>query len=88
MERCPFEVGVSPKIRETVGVFELPNESLTQSVMTYCDVDRAEAQLRITEARWNVYALIEQAHERNSDVPPDVIDALVEKAREATPAQQ
>ena len=51
--------------------------------MTYCDVDRAEARLRIAEARRNVYTLIEQAHERNSDVPPDVINALVEEAREA-----
>ncbi len=64
------------------------DESLTQSVMTYCDVDRAEAQLRIAEARRNVYSLIEQAHERNADVPPDVIDALVEEAREATQDQR
>ncbi len=64
------------------------DESLTQRVMTYCDVDRAEARLRIAEARRNVYTLIEQAHERNSDVPPDVIDALVEEAREATRDQQ
>jgi hypothetical protein len=46
-------------------------------------VDRSEAQLRIAEARQNVYTLVEQAHGRNSDVPPDVIDALVEEAREA-----
>ncbi len=59
------------------------DESLLQRVMTHCDVDRAKARLRIAEARQNVYALIEQAHEHNSDVPPDVIDALVEEAREA-----
>jgi hypothetical protein len=43
---------------------------------------------RIADARQNVYALVEQVHERNPDVPPDVIDALVEEAREATRGQQ
>jgi prevent-host-death family protein len=60
------------------------DDSLIQQVVTYCGVGRDEARLRIAEARQNVYALVEQAHERNPDVPPDVIDALVEEAREAT----
>jgi len=35
-------------------------------------------------ARQNIYTLVEQAHERNPEVSPDVIDVLVEEAREAT----
>ncbi len=35
-------------------------------------------------ARQNIYMLVKQAHECNPDVSPDVIDALVEEAREAT----
>jgi len=34
------------------------------------------------------FRLVEQAHERNPDVPPDVIDVLVEEAREATQGRQ
>lgn len=45
-------------------------------------------RLRVAKARQNVYTLVEQAHERNPDVPPDVINALVEEAREATRDQQ
>ena len=59
------------------------DEVLIQQVMMYCDVGHDEAYLRVAEARQNVYALIEQAHERNPDIPPDVIDVLVEEAREA-----
>ena len=57
------------------------DEPLIQQMMTYCGVNREAARLRITEARQNVYLLVEQAHERNPDVLPEVIDALVEKAR-------
>ncbi|MCD6555039.1 MAG: type II toxin-antitoxin system Phd/YefM family antitoxin [Anaerolineae bacterium] len=64
------------------------DEELIQQVVTRCGVSRDEARLRIAEARQNVYALVEQAHERNPDVPPDVIDALVEDAREATRGQR
>jgi PHD/YefM family antitoxin component YafN of YafNO toxin-antitoxin module len=64
------------------------DESLTERVMAYCGVDRGEARLRIAEARQNVYTLVEQAHEHNPDVPPDVIDSLVEEAREASQSQQ
>lgn len=63
-------------------------ETLTERVMTYCDVDRDEARLRIADARQNVYTLVGQAHKRNPDVPPDVIDALVEEARETAQGQQ
>lgn len=63
------------------------DDSLIQQVVTYCGVDRDEARLRIAEARQNVYTLVEQAHGRNPDVPPDVIDTLVEEAREATQGQ-
>ncbi|MEA3339223.1 MAG: type II toxin-antitoxin system prevent-host-death family antitoxin [Chloroflexota bacterium] len=59
------------------------DESLIEQVMAYSDVTRDEAQLRVAEARQNVYALVEQAHERNPNVPPDVVDVLVEEAREA-----
>jgi prevent-host-death family protein len=59
-------------------------EALIQQVMAYQDISRDEAQLRIAEARQNAYALVEQVHEHNPDVPPDVIDALVKEAREAT----
>jgi len=60
------------------------DEALVQQVVARCDVGRDEAQLRIAEARQNVYALVEQAHQRNPDVPPEIIDVLVEEAREAT----
>ena len=63
------------------------DDSLIQQVVTYCGVGRDEARLRIAEARQNVYALVAQAHERNPDVPSDVIDALVEEARETTQGQ-
>lgn len=63
------------------------DELLLQKIVTYCGVSREEARLRIAEARRNVYALVERAHERNPDVPPDVIDTLVEEAREATKGQ-
>ena len=64
------------------------DEPLIQQIAACSGVSRDEAQLRIAEARQNVYALVEQAHERNPDVPPDVIDALVEEAREATQGQR
>jgi len=64
------------------------DEALIQQVMTYCDVNSDEARLRIAEARQNVYTLVEQAHERNPDVPPDVIDVLVEEARELAQGQR
>ena len=64
------------------------DEALVRQVMMCCNVNRDEARLRIAEARQNVYALVEQAHERNPDVPPDVIDILVEEAREATKDQR
>ena len=64
------------------------DEPLIQQIMMCCEVNRDEARLRIAEARQNVYALVEQAHERNPDVPPDVIDVLVEEAREATQGRQ
>lgn len=60
------------------------DETLIQQVVARSDVSRGEAHRRIAEARQNVYALVKQAHERNPDVSPDVIDALVEEAREAT----
>jgi prevent-host-death family protein len=60
------------------------DEALVQQVVARCDVGRDEARLRIAEARQNVYALVEQAHQRNPDVPPEIIDVLVEEAREAT----
>jgi len=60
------------------------DEALVQQVVARCDVGRDEAQLRIAEARQNVYALVEQAHQRNPNVPPEIIDVLVEEAREAT----
>ena len=58
------------------------DEALIHQVVARCGISRDEARLRIAEARQNVYALVEQAHERNPNVPPDVIDALVEDARE------
>jgi prevent-host-death family protein len=63
------------------------DEALIQQVMTSSGVSREEARLRVAEARQNVYTLVEQAHERNPDVPPDVIDVLVEEAREGTQGQ-
>ncbi|MEA3395950.1 MAG: type II toxin-antitoxin system prevent-host-death family antitoxin [Chloroflexota bacterium] len=57
------------------------DEPLIQQVTTHCDVNREAARLRIAEARQNVYTLVEQAHERNPDIPPEVIDTLVEEAR-------
>ena len=63
------------------------DEALIQQVMTRSGVSRDEARLRVAEARQNVYTLVEQAHERNPDVPPDVIDVLVEEAREGTQGQ-
>jgi len=60
------------------------DETLIQQVVARSGVSRDEACLRIAEARQNVYALVEQAHKRNPDVPSDVIDVLVEEAREAT----
>ena len=64
------------------------DEPLIQQVMARSGVSHDEAQLRIAEARQNVYTLVGQAHERNPDVPPDVINALVEEAREATRDQR
>ena len=64
------------------------DELLIQRLVAYSGVNRDEARLRIAEARQNVYALVEQAHEHNPDVPPDVIDALVEEAREAMQSQE
>mgnify|MGYP001075739486 CR=1 FL=1 len=64
------------------------DEALIQQVVARSGVSRNEAHLRIAEARQNVYTLVEQTHERNPDVPPDVIDALVEEAREATRDQR
>ena len=64
------------------------DEPLIQQVVACSGASHDEAQLRIAEARQNVYALVEQAHERNPDVPSDVINALVEEAREATRGQQ
>ena len=64
------------------------DETLIRQVVARSGVSRDEARLRIAKARQNVYALVGQAHERNPDVPPDVIDALVEEAREATRDQQ
>ncbi|MBL7063749.1 MAG: type II toxin-antitoxin system Phd/YefM family antitoxin [Anaerolineae bacterium] len=63
------------------------DEALIQQVMTRSGVSRDEARLRVAEARQNVYTLVEQAHERNPDIPPDVIDVLVEEAREGTQGQ-
>jgi len=63
------------------------DEALIQQVITRSGVSRDEARLRVAEARQNVYTLVEQAHERNPDVPPDVIDVLVEEAREGTQGQ-
>ncbi len=64
------------------------DEPLIQQVVACSGVSRDEAHLQVAEARQNVYTLVGQAHERNPDVPPDVIDALVEEAREATRGQQ
>ncbi len=64
------------------------DEPLIQQIVARSGVSREEARLRIAEARRSVYALVERAHERNPDVPPDVIDALVEEAREATRGQR
>jgi len=64
------------------------DEALIRQVVARFGVSHDEAQLRIAEARQNVYMLVGQAHERNPDVPPDVIDMLVEEAREATRDQQ
>ena len=63
------------------------DEALIQQVMTRSGVSRDEARLRVAEVRQNVYTLVEQAHERNPDIPPDVIDVLVEEAREGTQGQ-
>lgn len=63
-------------------------EVLIQQVAARSGMSRDEARLRIAEARQNVYMLVGQAHERNPDVPPDVIDALVEEAREAARGQR
>ncbi len=60
------------------------DEPLIRQVVARSGVSRGEAQLRIAEARQNVYTLVGQAHERNPDVPPDVINTLVEEAREVT----
>lgn len=64
------------------------DEPLIRQVVARSGVSHDEAQLRIAEARQNVYTLVGQAHECNPDVPPDVINALVEEAREATRGQQ
>jgi len=64
------------------------DEVLYRQLMARSGVSRAEARLHLAEAREDVYALIEQAHERNADVPPDEIVALVEEAREATRDQE
>lgn len=64
------------------------DELLIQQVAARSGMNRDEARLRIAEARQNVYTLVGQAHERNPDVPPDVIDALVEEAREAARGQR
>jgi prevent-host-death family protein len=64
------------------------DEPLIQQVAARSGMNRDEARLRIAEARQNVYTLVEQAHERNPDVPPDVINALVEEAREAARGQR
>ena len=64
------------------------DEPLIQQIMARSGVSRDEAHLRVAEARQNVYTLVEQAHEHNPNVPPDVIDALVEEAREATRGQR
>ncbi|MCK4315743.1 MAG: type II toxin-antitoxin system Phd/YefM family antitoxin [Anaerolineae bacterium] len=64
------------------------DETLIRQVVARSGVSRDEARLRIAEARQNVYTLVGQAHERNPDVPPDVINALVEEAREATRDQR
>lgn len=60
------------------------DEPLIRQVVARSGVSHDEAQLRIAEARQNVYTLVGQAHERNPDVPPDVINTLVEEAREVT----
>ena len=60
------------------------DEALIRQVVARSGVSHDEARLRIAEARQNVYTLVGQAHERNPDVPPDVINALVEEARKAT----
>ena len=64
------------------------DEPLIQQVAARSGMNRDEARLRIAEARQNVYTLVGQAHERNPDVPPDVINALVEEAREVTRDQR
>jgi len=64
------------------------DEALIKQVMVRSGVSRDAAHLRVAEARQDVYTLVERAHERNPDVSPDVIDALVEEAREATRGQQ
>ncbi|MBU0705105.1 MAG: hypothetical protein KKC18_14715, partial [Chloroflexi bacterium] len=64
------------------------DEPLIQQIVARSGASRDEARLRIAEARQNVYTLVGQAHERNPDVPPDVINMLVEEAREATRGQQ
>ena len=64
------------------------DEPLIQQVAARSGMNRDEARLRIAEARQNVYTLVGQAHERNPDVPPDVINALVEEARKATRDQR
>ncbi len=63
------------------------DEVLLQQLVARSDVSRAEARLRIAEARQEVYTLVEQAHARNPDSSPDEIAALVEEAREATQDQ-
>ena len=60
------------------------DEPLIQQIMARSGVSRREAQVQIDQARRRVYALVEQAHERNADLPPDVVSALIEEARQAT----
>ncbi len=64
------------------------DEVLLWQLVARSGVSRAEARLRIAEARQEVYTLVEQAHARNPDVSPDDVAALVEEAREATQDQE
>ena len=59
------------------------DEPLIRQVMARSGVSRREARAQVAQARRDVYALVEQAHERNADLPLDVVNALIEEARQA-----
>ena len=60
------------------------DEPLIRQIMARSGVSRREARAQIAQARRNVYDLVGQVHERNADLPLDVVDALIEEARQVT----